>query len=83
MSNPKNKPNCKPSIKPTKYDPMNNQTTHYMNAQTEVPLQQLVTYTNGSQQLVPSAKSEGAALTLKTDHKFLPSLCSMNNLQQC
>ena len=52
---------------PTNYR-MTDQTSHKMNEQTEVPLQQLGTHANGSQQLVPAADYEGATLASKTAH---------------
>jgi hypothetical protein len=62
---------------------MNDQTTHEMNEQTEVPLQQSGTCANVSQQLVPAAASEGATLATKTAHQLTTCSHSMNNLWQC
>jgi hypothetical protein len=53
-----------------------------MNEQTEVPLQQLGTYANVSQQLVPAANSEGAKVASKTAHQ-LPTSSVLINLWQC
>ena len=64
-------------------DRMNDQTTHEMNEQTEVPLQQSGTHANDSQQLVPAANSEGAKVASKTAHQLPTSSHSMNNLWQC
>ncbi len=62
---------------------MYDQTIHEMNEQIEVPLQQLRTHTNVSQQLVPAADSEGATLVTNTAHQLTASSHSMNNLWQC
>ncbi len=58
---------------------MNDETTHEMNEQTEVPLQQSDTHADVSQQLVPAADSEGATLTTKTAHQLTTSSHLMNN----
>jgi hypothetical protein len=82
MSKPTNAPSREPICKPTN-DLINDQTTHEMNEQTEIPLQQSGTHANVSQQLVPVTGSEGATLASKTAHQ-LPTLShSMNNLWQC
>jgi hypothetical protein len=62
---------------------MSDQTTHGMNEQTEVPLQQSGTHANVSQQLVPAANSEGSKVASKTAHQLPTSSFSMNNLWQC
>jgi hypothetical protein len=62
---------------------MNDQTTHGMSEQTEVPLQQSGTHANVSQQLVPAANSEGAKVASKTAHQLPASSHSMNKLWQC
>jgi hypothetical protein len=62
---------------------MNDQTTHKMNEQTEVPLQQLGTHANGSQQLVPAVDSEEATFASKTAHQLPTSSHSMSNLWKC
>jgi hypothetical protein len=79
MINPMNKPSRKPIFEPTS-DQMNDQTTHEMNEQIEVPLQQLGTHANVSQQLVPAADSKGAILASKAAHQLPTSSHSMNNL---
>ena len=53
MSDPTNEPSREPIREPTN-DRMNDQTTHEMNEQTEVLLQQSGTHANVSQQLVPA-----------------------------
>ena len=68
MSDPTNEPSREPIYEPTN-DCMNDQTTHGMNEQTEVPLQQSGTPANGSQQLVPAANSGGAKVASKTAHQ--------------
>jgi hypothetical protein len=82
MSDPTNEPSCKPIREPIN-DQMNDQTTHEMNEQIEVPLQQSGTHANVSQQLVPAANSEGAKVASKTAHQLPTSSHSMNNLWQC
>ncbi len=72
MSKPTNEPSREPICKPTN-DQINDQKIHEMNEQTEVPLQQLGTHANVSQQLVPAADSEGATLASKTGHQ-LPTI---------
>ena len=54
-----------------------------MNEQTDVPLQQLVTHANISQQLVPAADLEEATFVSKTAHQLPTSSHSMNYLWQC
>ncbi len=68
MSKPTNEPSSELISKPS-MDRMYDQTTHEINEQTEVPLQQSGTHTNVSQQLVPTADSEGATLATKTAHQ--------------
>ena len=82
MSKPTNEPSREPIREPTN-DQMNDQTTHGMNEQTEVPLQQSGTHANVSQQLVPAAYSEGAEVASKTAHQLPTSSHSTNNLWQC
>ncbi len=82
MSDPTNEPSCEPICEPTN-DRMKDQTTHEMNEQTEVPLQQSGTHVNVSQQLVPAANFEGAKVASKTAHQLPTSSHSMNNLWQC
>jgi hypothetical protein len=81
MSDPKNEPSREP-IREATNDRMNDQTTHEMNKQTEVSLQQLGTHANVSQQSVP-ANSEGVKVASKTAHQLLTSYYAMNNLWQC
>jgi hypothetical protein len=69
ISKPTNEPSREPIFKPIN-DQINDQTTHETNEQTEVPLEQLGTHVNVSQQLVPAADSEGATLASKTAHQL-------------
>jgi hypothetical protein len=82
MSDPTNEPSREPICEPTN-DRINDQTTHEMNEQTEVPLQQLGTHANVSQQLIPAANSEGVKVASKTAHQLPTSSHSTNNLWQC
>jgi hypothetical protein len=82
MSKSTNEPSCELICKPTN-DQINDQTTHEMNEQTEVLLQQSGTHANVSQQLVLAADSEGATLAPKTAHQLPTSSHSMNYLWQC
>jgi hypothetical protein len=59
---------------------MNDQTTHGMNKQTEVPLQQSGTHTIISQQLVPAANSVGVKVASKTAHQLPTSSHLTNNV---
>jgi len=77
-----NEPSCKLILEPTN-DRMNDQTTHGMNEQTEVPLQQSDTHANVIQQLVPAANSEEAKVASKTAHQLPTCSHSTNNLWQC
>jgi hypothetical protein len=59
---------------------MNDQTTHEIIEETEVPLQQSGNHANVSQQLVPAENSEGAKVASKTAHQLQTSSHAMNKL---